>query len=376
MYTFTNQFSQSNLGVRVGMMHQSRSGWFVGVRYGVVLLLTFALAMACQHWNDRVQSRYLAVRGKQVYWVVTPSMADSSLAQLSKALRLHNIEFAPAVVRSVAGQLMRMQGTTALLKPPGSFPETHGIAVGDRFRPGVIPAVGYWFDPQTGFHSDLVTSDFPRQLQQTAETESPKKLIIYPATVEKLIALSQTKPMPMPPANPEDVRRLRVFDAAERERTEIALQPMKIDLAKRIHKAKNLPAKYRNKDPFNLMQELAELPSGYSRLLDMNSLLEVSFFKREEFMLHLTKTNHLDLYPRFRQAHITIDGQSATLAQLRAVHIREVKRAEVVQRSEYSRVMAGDDYTIQYEIILKRAPNRLTRDSSYYVFSPFYSGSF
>ena len=93
-------------------------------------------------------------------------------------------------------------------------------------------------------------------------------------------------------------------------------------------------------------------------------------------MLRVTDDYHLDVLPEYRQATITIDEKPATLVQLRDIHVRQVDWAYVRRKGELERVLDTDLYEAKYAISIRLAPRRAKRDSSYYVFSPFYQGDF
>ena len=352
--TIMAQFSGSMLRHRISMINRSRSGLWAAGRYVLWAGLLGVMALACRHMTDKAKSPYLVEQNEKVYWIVTPTMTDSAWQQLSRDLWKHYISFNPKILRNRAGQLIRMEGSVS--KPNRLNIASDAISVGNKKLPTILPPLGFWYDPETGFHSGMVTSDFPDLLRKTARREQDNLLVAWRS--EKNARNRMLSP------NPEDVGRLNEFEETQ-------------SAAQYALKARNLPETYRAMRPEKLLAALAQKPpTGYRRVLTMNQLLEASFFKREQVMLRLDDSNHLDVYPIYQNARIVIDGKPATLADLRAVHVRQVQLAMVRQRSEFDRVVADDDYIVKYDIKLVRAPNRMKRDSSYYVFSPFYSGDF
>ena len=139
--------------------------------------------------------------------------------------------------------------------------------------------------------------------------------------------------------------------------------------------------------------------ASYTWTGDMNQLMEASFFKRKNAMLYIRPDHHLDLYDEYRKSvTVFVDGKEVTLGELRKVHIRQVAHVYAHKRASKEALYGlteeyhGEQKPISklkviqtstrkpgetdYVIWIERAPNRMKRDSSYYVVSPFYSGDF
>lgn len=139
--------------------------------------------------------------------------------------------------------------------------------------------------------------------------------------------------------------------------------------------------------------------ASYTWTGDMNQLMEASFFKRKNAMLYIHPDHHLELYDEYRKSvTVFLDGKEVTLDELRKVHIRQVANVHAHKRASKESLYGlteefhGDQKPIpklkviqtstrkagetDYVIWIDRAPNRIKRDSSQYVFSPFYSGDF
>lgn len=378
--TISNHFSRSELKDRIRMINRHRSGWRAAWRYGSLLALSCGLLVSwqCQFSNTAptlpadMQS-FVAKDGETIYWIVTPSMTETKLNKLSQALRSQHILFKPNAVHSKSGHLLRLEAdlfkysgstypasvlheqafTEAVLKKHNILHHEF-ISAGNSAKPSLLPALGFWYEPETGFHSDLVTNDFPKALQRQADKEGGPPIFLN--------RISQ-----------EDLKRLQEFE----NQTRPGVTRMKLKNFMR-QPTKPLPEQYQNKTLDEVMAMISRDASCMSstHIMDMNRLLEVSFMKYRQFMLHVTDDYHLDLLPEYRQATITIDGHPATLAQLRKVHVRQVERAHVHQKGEFERVFSPEPYDVKYSVTITRAPKRANRDSSYYVFSPFYSGDF
>ncbi len=139
--------------------------------------------------------------------------------------------------------------------------------------------------------------------------------------------------------------------------------------------------------------------TSYTWTGDMNQLMEASFFKRKNTMLYVRANHHLALYDEYKKSvTIFVDGKQVSLVELENVHIRQVAHVYAHKRASKENLYGvAEEYQnnqksvpklkmiqastrkpneTDYVIWIDRAPNRLKRDSSYYVFSPFYSGDF
>lgn len=136
---------------------------------------------------------------------------------------------------------------------------------------------------------------------------------------------------------------------------------------------------------------------------NMNELLEASFFKRKEAMLYVRPDHHLDLYDEYKKSvTVFVDRKEVTLEELRQVHIRQVAIVYAHKRPSKEGLLGlSEDYNVamihgqkpisklrlienstrqsnetDYVVWIDRAPNRMKRDSSIHVVSPFYTGAF
>jgi hypothetical protein len=135
----------------------------------------------------------------------------------------------------------------------------------------------------------------------------------------------------------------------------------------------------------------------------MNQLLEASFFKRKKAMLYVRPDHHLDLYDEYKKSvTVFVDRKEVTLEELRQVHIRQVAIVYAHKRPSKENLLGLIEYygetptngnqpvpilkvlenstrqpnETDYIVWIDRAPNRMKRDSSNYVVSPFYTGAF
>jgi hypothetical protein len=135
----------------------------------------------------------------------------------------------------------------------------------------------------------------------------------------------------------------------------------------------------------------------------MNQLLEASFFKRKEAMLYVRPDHHLDLYDEYKKSvTVFVDRKEVTLEELKTVHIRQVAVVYAHRRSSKEDLLGlSEDYNAavihgqkpnpklrvvesstrrlhetDYIVWIDRAPNRMKRDSTIHIVSPFYTGDF
>lgn len=129
---------------------------------------------------------------------------------------------------------------------------------------------------------------------------------------------------------------------------------------------------------FTLLQAAAisQHPSGESFMFTMNTLLEATFFHNKNALVERTKNEHLKVYDEFEEdVDIFVNGLPATPADVTTVHVREVARLYTKERP-YTAWFRADNPLRRFELHIQTTPKRAKRDSSYYVFSPFYTGDF
>lgn len=121
---------------------------------------------------------------------------------------------------------------------------------------------------------------------------------------------------------------------------------------------------------------ISKHPQGESYMFTMNSLLEATFFHNKNALVERTKNEHLKVYDEFKNdVEVYINQLPATIADVETVHVREVSRLYIKERP-YTDWFRATNPLSRFELYIQTAPKRAKRDSSYYVFSPFYSGDF
>ena len=134
----------------------------------------------------------------------------------------------------------------------------------------------------------------------------------------------------------------------------------------------------KRKQFFTLLQAAAisKYPLGESFSFNMNQLLEATFFHDKNALVERTKNEHLSVYDDYTNAvDVEINNLPVTPADVKTIHVREVARLYTKERP-YLEWFRTDNPLPRFKLSIQTAPKRAKRDSSYYVFSPFYTGDF
>ncbi|OIN60512.1 hypothetical protein BLX24_04840 [Arsenicibacter rosenii] len=116
---------------------------------------------------------------------------------------------------------------------------------------------------------------------------------------------------------------------------------------------------------------------GKSFMYTMNSLLEAMFFHNKKTLVERRKDDYLKVLDEAKSdVYITINGLEATPNDVETVHVREVLRVYTREQPYYDWMRADESRIPRFELHIQTEPKRAQRDSSYYVFSPFYQGDF
>ncbi|GAB4028413.1 hypothetical protein GCM10028773_62470 [Spirosoma koreense] len=127
---------------------------------------------------------------------------------------------------------------------------------------------------------------------------------------------------------------------------------------------------------FMLANAISDNPLGNSATFSMNSLLEASFFKNKLAFVKCKKDNHLQLYDEYSSdIDLYINGLPTTQTTIESIHVREVETLYTRERP-FEQWTSGPNQRHRFALNIQTSPKRAQRDSSYYVFSPFYSGDF
>ena len=108
----------------------------------------------------------------------------------------------------------------------------------------------------------------------------------------------------------------------------------------------------------------------------MNKLLEANFFNNKLTFVKQKKDNYLQLYDEYtKDIDLYINGLPVDSKGIESVHVREVDKLYTQERS-FEQWADSPYRQHRFTLYIQTAPKRAKRDSSYYVFSPFYSGDF
>ncbi|GAB4049089.1 TlpA family protein disulfide reductase [Spirosoma litoris] len=164
------------------------------MRYLVIALLS--IVFSCQQKAEQVTSPYVVKQDSVIYWVVTPAMDSLTFHILSQALLDHSIFFKPDVDRDEQGRLTKLSGNILafdkkriklndtllsnrliLPKQRQQWLASQSISVGHTKATLHIPPLGFWYDPLSGLHSDIVGENFPKSLREQVEKEFPSTAV-------------------------------------------------------------------------------------------------------------------------------------------------------------------------------------------------------
>lgn len=319
MYTFTNRFSGSGLRHRIGMMNRRRSGPVAWSRYVLWLSLLGIMALACQHSNQ-------------------PNELLTSHAPNPNAL-------------------------------PATTP--------NRALVVTLEDKGTWYRHlalfNTRFGTETVQSD-PVILQLSGNQFRVADDHVYESTL-----YINGKEAPLERLNqiaPEFVRELFVMHQWDNlAESEPNAKPYQIFVETQ---SAPIPFNTERKQFFTLFQAaaLSAHPRGESYSFTMNQLLEATFFHNKNALVERTKNEHLAVYDEFKKTTaIFINELPATPADVATIHVREVARVHTKERP-YTDWFRADEPLPRFELHILTTPKRAIRDSTYYVFSPFYTGDF
>lgn len=313
MYTFTSQFSGSGLRQRVGMINNQRSGWWALWRYGIWIAIMGVMALACRHEPD---SNDRLQKG--------PKPANLT-QKLVKELEANESWYRHvALFRNRLGTQM-IQGNPVVLHLKGNqflLPDDYKFA-------------------------SLVYINGRQELAEKLGTLSPE-------FVKEVYVLHQF----------ENLATTVSTDKPYRIYIQTSTRPVAFDPVR--------------KKFFTLLQAAAisKYPTGESFSFNMNQLLEATFFHNKNALVERTKNQHLRVYDEFaKTVDVFVNNLPSTVADVETIHVREVARLYTQERP-YTAWFRANHPSPRFALFIQTAPKRAKRDSSYYVFSPFYSGDF
>ena len=329
MYSFTNQFSGPTLRERIGMMNGQRSGYASLWRYGVWALLLGIMVLACRH---RV--------GEEAF----------VRSRLEPKLPLTN------ATRVLADQLdangMPWFRQSALLK-------------NDREQTKIINGRKVAVMSYSSYPEIICLRDGKLSLRQPENFR-----------VKLFINGQESSEKALPALSFSEVEDLMVY-----QKWDDALGAEKYPESYRVlisttHETLPLTSLRSNWEKYLKAAGISEHPLGLSSTFTMNKLLEATFFNNKLTFVQRTKSNYLTLIDSFSEdIDLYINGLVATPEDIAKVHVREVDKLYANERS-FEMWTDGPKRQHRYVLYIQTTPKRAKRDSSYYVFSPFYTGDF
>ncbi len=328
MYTFTNQFNGPSLRQRVGMMNGQRSGFQACWRYGTWVLFLGAMALACRHAQTNDGDEFVK-RG------IPPFPLTNATRVLVAELEKPGKPWWRMTSLSAFNGTRMINGRRVTIMPLNSYPDI------------------------------LILRNNHLALKE-ADVQQAKVFINgNPASVKALASLTF-----------EQVADLFIYQKwADMPGAEAYPETYRVFIST-THKTP-IPDKVRQKwKQFMQVNAVSDFPLGHSSTFSMNKLLEATFFRNKLAFVERTKNEHLHLYDEYRKdIDLFVNGIRVDEKQITGMHVREVDKLYTRERP-FDEWADGPDRKSRYVLYVQTAPKRAKRDSTYYVFSPFYSGDF
>ncbi|RRA98669.1 hypothetical protein [Larkinella rosea] len=316
-YSFTNRFESGGLKTRILMMNQARSdeAWW---RYALLWVATVLVMMACQNWEKTDEPVVTSRRG---FPLVNPTR-----------VLVDQIETGAAWGRLLTYHQKKSQGRSESV-----------LEYGEPFIVGLkneVLTLGEPYKEQTLIYING---------KETSAALLAKLNVDY---IEEFFVLHQFDGIDNPDPKP-----YRIL---------IQISEKAID---------RLPGR----SQFVALLEasaISDHPLGISHTYSMNNVLEATFFGYKDVFVKRLKNQHLKVQDEFmNDITVYINGIPVDTKEVETVHVREVDKLYTSERP-YTKWLRTEKRESRYLLFIKTAPKRAQRDSSYYVFSPFYSGDF
>lgn len=318
MYSFTNRFTGSGLRQRIWMMNRQRSGPMALARYALWLSAVGLTILACRHQATE--------------------QAPDDFIRRSKSL-------------------------------PATSPTRALVAD--------LEDTGFWYR-----HMALFTSKWGTETtygEPVLVSLKDGKLHLSPDHQWDTVIFidgKKTTPEAIAQLTPERIDELFLMHQFENLRgADNDALPYQLMIETRD---KTAPFDNKRQTFFTLLQaaDLSNHPMGDSHSFGMNQLLEATFFHNKDALVERTKTNYLTVYDEFvPTTDIFINNIRSTAADVATIHVREIARLHTVERP-FTSWFRHTNPTPRFALFIQTEPKRAKRDSSFYVFSPFYTGDF
>lgn len=326
MYSFTNRFSGSSLRQRIGMINGRRSGTLARWRYVVWAMLMGAMALTCRHKTADDEGTVYRQPGFPL---------TNATRTLAAELEQEGEPWFRQSSLLVFDNTVIMNGRRVSVGPLINYPEILCLRSGHlAFKLPDGQQAKVFINGQSSSAKALSALTFEE--------------------VDDLFVYQKWEDQPGADKFPETYR---VFIST-------------------THKTPK-PTQHRtNWKQYLLANAVSDYPLGKSSTFSMNKLLEATFFSNKLSFVKRTKADYLKLYDEYAtDIDLYINGLSVDAKSIESVHVREVDRLYTRERS-FEEWAAGPNRQRRFTLFIQTAPKRAKRDSSYYVFSPFYSGDF
>lgn len=319
MYSFTNHFSRSVLYQRIGMMNRRPSGVTAWGRYVLWIGVLGGMVLACRHRIHEDDMAISKAPKHRNFPAISPTralvIALENKGDWYRHLAVYNGKFGTEILRNNP-VVLQVKGDKLVLSDDIKY--SSAVYVDGQKVPS--ETLGQ-LSPE--FVSELFVLHQSAPSANTNTRDKPYQIMV------------QTSPQPI------------LFDQ-KREKFFTLLQ-----------------ASVHSQHPFGIVYSFS-----------MNELLEATFFHNKNTLVERTDNEHLKVYDEFKNdVDVFINNLSATPADVATIHVREVARLYTKERP-YTDWFRAKQPLSRFVLNIQTAPKRANRDSSYYVFSPFYSGDF
>ena len=335
MYTFTNKFGSSELRQRIGMMNRRSSGPSVWARYVMWVGMVGLMALACRRKSDAKE--HADVPASYSHAVDNRASFPSTNATRTMANELEN---EPSVWSREAAMIDKQITTTTINGQEVTTYTNYGYPVMLGLSAGKLVLVNTDAQLVRVFVNGQEST--VQQLEDTPFTQ-----------VDDLLVYKRNGPRDLNAPNEQ----YRILLGVSHKTNTYGL------LKKRWETQLGANA-------------VSGSVLGESYSFSMNQLLEATFFHDKRTFVERTKDEHLALLDdHVANTESFINGLPATPADIKTIHVREVNRLYSRERP-FAEWNAENNPKKRYILYIQTAPKRAKRDSTYYVFSPFYSGDF
>ncbi|GAB3892116.1 M56 family metallopeptidase [Spirosoma agri] len=331
---FANQFSGPTLRQRIAMMNRTPSSVIAWVWYVVWCALVGTMALACRHVEREESEKSLFMKSPTPSFpltnatrVLAAELDKSGMPWFQQSSLLEN--------ENNAGQ-RRVNGKLINFTRINQYPELLCLR---------------------NNHLAVRESDYrPMKLFINGQESSPQSLsTITFEEVSDLLVYQKWEDAPEADKTPE---LFRIFISTKH--TNRPLGSLRLTYKRYLEAA-----------------AISDNPLGTSNTFSMNKLLEATFFANKHAFVKRTKADFLTLYDDYTADIDTyINGIAVKPKQIESVHVREVDRLYTRERPFDEWTIDGPDRKHRFVLYILTTPKRAKRDSSYYVFSPFYTGDF